>query len=153
MSRQTILLFLKGMLKSMEDSEENLIYPIVNHSLAPVTVVWRARSWNPPMSIIVICWLSTVLQTPATAERRCYGWMLISLSVLQEKRAWRCKMCLWSQKSQIHPESDVPLQPNPLIPFSWLQRKMLATPAHGFAVSTTLYWRIRVYVDWRSPRN
>lgn len=81
--------------------------------------------------------------------------MVRSLSVLQEGRAWRCgDVSLKSTEPQIHLGSAVPLQQNPLVPFNWLQRKMLATPARSFAVSaTTLYWKMRVYGDQRSPRN
>lgn len=39
----------------MEVSEKTLIYLIINHSLAPVAVIWRARSWNQPVSTIVTC--------------------------------------------------------------------------------------------------
>ena len=89
-NRQTILLFLKAMLKSMEDSEETLICSVINRSLAPIAVIWRARTWNQPVTTIVTYWLSMVFWTPATAERRCYRWELRSLSVLQEGRVWRC---------------------------------------------------------------
>lgn len=81
--------------------------------------------------------------------------MLRSISVLQEGRAWTCGgVFLKSTEPQTRPGSAVLLQQNPPVPFNCLQRKMLATPAHSFAVSTTtLYWKKRVYGDQRSPRN
>lgn len=82
------------MLKSIKNSEETLIYLIINHSLAPVAVIWRTRNMNQPVSTCVLAFHSALA---FCHSRKCAGWMLRSLSVLQELRGVEVR--LWSQQS------------------------------------------------------
>lgn len=109
-NRETILLFLEEMLKSVEDSEKTHVNPVINPSLPPGALIWRSWSCNQPVSTMAQpCPSLTFLPKssfPISGIRCCPGNCLPA-----RRQSLSCLLCLSSSSVAVkvlvlncHPE-------------------------------------------------